>query len=99
MDEKELQRLIKESLGEINLKEFDNYNYPPGADADPNAPWNQPEPPEFVEYDVIDDGDSVDDFSVTVQTDDGGTYTDYLYKILSDLSWQRNLSKNYSDPA
>jgi hypothetical protein len=23
------------------LSEYDNYNYPAGADADPNAPWNQ----------------------------------------------------------
>ena len=26
------------------IDEYDNYNYPAGADADPNAPWNQRDP-------------------------------------------------------
>jgi hypothetical protein len=28
-------------IDEFELKEYDNYNYPAGADADPNAPWHQ----------------------------------------------------------
>jgi len=37
--EEELSKMIG---GEIT--EYDNYNYPMGADADPNAPWNQKDP-------------------------------------------------------
>lgn len=34
---------LKKIFGELesnSLKEYDNYNYPMGADSDPNAPWN-----------------------------------------------------------
>lgn len=38
---------IEESNNDVN--EYDNYNYPAGADADPNAPWNQDEGSEYCE--------------------------------------------------
>ena len=45
---------------EAEIDEYDNYNYPAGADADPNAPWNQEEPdirepktPEKIELKVL----------------------------------------------
>jgi hypothetical protein len=41
--EAQLQKIF-ESLEMKRLSEYDNWNYPEGADADPNAPWNQSEP-------------------------------------------------------
>jgi hypothetical protein len=41
--EAQLQKIF-EDLEMKRLSEYDNYNYPAGADADPNAPWNQSEP-------------------------------------------------------
>jgi len=41
--EAQLQKIF-EDLEMKRLSEYDNYNYPMGADADPNAPWNQSEP-------------------------------------------------------
>ena len=38
--EAQLQKIF-EDLEMKRLSEYDNYNYPWGADADPNAPWNQ----------------------------------------------------------
>jgi hypothetical protein len=38
--EAQLQKIF-EDLEMKRLSEYDNYNYPAGADADPNAPWNQ----------------------------------------------------------
>lgn len=38
-----LEEVLSEMVGG-ELTEYDNYNYPMGADADPNAPWNQKDP-------------------------------------------------------
>ena len=35
---------------EVKLDEYDNYNYPAGADNDPRAPWNQSKDDEEDEY-------------------------------------------------
>lgn len=37
------------------IKEYDNYNYPPGADADPRAPWHEKEQPEGHEDDEFEE--------------------------------------------
>ena len=69
------------------LKEFDNYNYPHGADADPNAPWNQEDSPEYSgNFEIVDDGDNVNEFSVKLIDDGGGTSTVYLYKMLDTIN-------------
>lgn len=38
-----LEEVLSEMVGG-ELTEYDNYNYPMGADANPNAPWNQKDP-------------------------------------------------------
>jgi hypothetical protein len=43
----EAKQAVEDALSEmvgVELTEYDNYNYPMGADANPNAPWNQKEP-------------------------------------------------------
>lgn len=39
----------------MNIKKgnWDNYNYPPGADSDPNCPWNQPPEPETIPWESV----------------------------------------------
>jgi len=37
-------------IDENEIKEYDNYNYPAGADADPNAPWHQNDRDTEYEY-------------------------------------------------
>lgn len=32
------------------LKEYNNWDYPAGADADPSAPWHQSDPPEIQDW-------------------------------------------------
>ena len=38
--EGQLKKIFSE-LGGKNISEYNNWDYPEGADADPNAPWNQ----------------------------------------------------------
>lgn len=62
-------------------------NYPPGAEHDPNAPWNQGEPPVWEgEYD-INYGKSEDrlDFDVVLTDSGGGTCTFDSFDLLSTL--------------
>ena len=49
-------------IDENEIKEYDNYNYPAGADADPNAPWNQADNEPEYEYrkGELDDTSSLD---------------------------------------
>ena len=58
--EDELRSLLQGEPQEAEIEEYDNYNYPEGADADPNAPWNEKEPdirepkvPEKIEFKVL----------------------------------------------
>lgn len=46
---------------EVKLDEYDNYNYPAGADADPNAPWNQSKDDEEDEYEPEYEHDDMDE--------------------------------------
>jgi len=76
-----------------NLNEYDNYNYPAGADADPNAPWNQPNDPELTDWDID------KNLMLTFDSDDGGTFTIDLDEIIPEedpiYDWYY---KNYNHP-
>jgi hypothetical protein len=52
--------------GKKKLNEYDNYNYPAGADADPNAPWNERPEPEWNGKINIDPSDNIEDFIITI---------------------------------
>jgi len=67
------------------LNEYDNYNYPAGADADPNAPWNQPPDPEFKEWEIYDEGDTLDDFTINFMDDQQGSAVVALQDILDSF--------------
>jgi hypothetical protein len=79
----ELRQIIRESIESLDkkvisehksvIKEYDNYNYPAGADADPNAPWHQDDDVEHTVQDVEDDGYDEDDYpKYSFTTDYGG---------------------------
>lgn len=47
LTEQEIDKMVHDAINE-----YDNWNYPLGADADPRAPWNQVDPPtDDEEYD------------------------------------------------
>ena len=48
-----MQRVAPNFTGKI-LNEYDNYNYPPGADADPSAPWHDKGEDEYESWDFDD---------------------------------------------
>lgn len=43
----------------MNIKKgnFDNYNYPAGADADPDCPWNQKKERERIPFEGVEHSD------------------------------------------
>lgn len=66
------------------LNEYDNYNYPAGADADPRAPWNQKDD-EFSGLDI----DDIDfnpkyptSFTITSKSTGGGVKTYDGFELL-----------------
>jgi len=65
------------------INEYDNYNYPAGADADPNAPWNQADEPEWNgEFDV-EPSDNIEDFMITMfSTSPQATHRLNLYTLV-----------------
>jgi len=67
------------------LNEYDNYNYPPGADADPNAPWNQVDD----SLDYIEGQYSMQypkSFNVRAHSADGkGTFDREGFEIIDDM--------------
>lgn len=65
--------------------------YPPGAEYDPNAPWNEPDIPEAT-FDVCISQTlsksvkvTTDDYSPEVDADEDGTY---MYPDTSDTDWK-----------
>ena len=87
---KKLERidLLKEHKKKIKrelrlLKEYDNFNYPSGADADPNAPWNQVDSPEYSgNFEIIGDAGEISDVNIKLIDDEGGTASAYLDEML-----------------
>jgi len=71
--------------GRPDVNEYGDPGYPAGAEHDPTAPYNQPDPPEYESYEILDNGDNADDFSVTVTTNDGGQYSAYLGTMMYQL--------------
>jgi len=70
------------------LKEYNNYDYPAGADADPSAPWNQVENdyPKFDDFEIEEDGDTLETFYIKAIGNDGDSYaSDSLLNILGGL--------------
>ena len=62
-------------------------NYPPGAEHDPNAPWNQLDPPEWEgEYDVEYSKDDKMNFDVILTDNAGGTCSFDSYDLCSDMT-------------
>jgi len=80
---KEEKEVLKNKLKV--LKEYDDYNYPAGADADPSAPWNQVDNEFEGEYEIVDDGDNTLSFSVEMTDSGGGTATAYLEEMLEKI--------------
>jgi len=65
----------KGTLAKKRLNEYDNYNYPAGADADPNAPWHQND-----DVDEYDNWNFDKHFDVILNSQHGGTYNlDWWY--------------------
>jgi len=91
------QRYLNLKEGKVN--EYDNYNYPAGADADPNAPWNQgPDiDPEYEyeyregEYDwdeVLDDNYNgpLEGLQISFVSVDGGTHITTFGEIFKKIN-------------
>lgn len=86
-DEGEMAKIMYDNLvstysgnnenGNTELKEYDNYNYPAGADADPSAPWNQPDPEEVRDWEI-------NDTTVTFTSDNNSTFNKDLDLILPE---------------
>lgn len=90
------KKLLFERMNKVAgmpLNEYDNYNYPAGADADPNAPWNQ------ADADTVQDWSIDDNLTITLDSADGGNYRVDLDIITGEddnmLEW---LSKNTNHP-
>lgn len=92
--QEEVSKLHKKTLlenrkAEIEklLKEYNNYDYPAGADADPNAPWNQSEEnPEFDSLEIEQNGDTLDTFYIKVIGNSGTSHaSNSLLEILEEL--------------
>ena len=64
------------------INEYNNYDYPAGADADPSAPWNQTNSPEFDAFDIVYDGDNLADFIVKLHDTANGTDEVSIEKML-----------------
>lgn len=75
------KKLLFERMNKVAgmpLKEYDNYNYPAGADADPSAPWNQQDP------DTVQDWSIDDNLTITFDSADGGKFKSGLDVITGD---------------
>lgn len=64
------------------INEYNNYDYPAGADADPNAPWNQGDAPEFDTFNIKNDADNIVDFIVELHDTANGTNIVSIEKML-----------------
>ena len=83
-------------IDENQIKEYDNYNYPAGADADPNAPWNQADNEPEYEYrkGELDDVSPLDrnyngpieNEKMVLYSTDGGRCTVTMGQIFKELN-------------
>lgn len=92
--QEEIKKLHKKTLLENRkakieklLKEYNNYDYPAGADADSNAPWNQAdESPKFEGFEIEENGDTLDTFYVNASGNNDYAHVESsLFTILNDL--------------
>ncbi len=77
---------------ELVLLEGESGYYPPGAEFDPRAPWNEEGPFEYKDYDVIKDTNDFYSFTIRLTDSGGGIATTSLYDMLektkaSDELW------------
>ena len=75
------------------LNEFDNYNYPAGADADPNAPWNQVDD-NISDVDIYYNNNS-NDFMLLAKSENGG-YKEYSGLALLEKTNNPELQQYFS---
>lgn len=69
-------------------------NYPPGAANDPSAPYNQPEYPEYQDYDVTASFELNKSFTVTSSSDDeDGIKQDLIEDYMTPLDLIKELKK------
>lgn len=73
-------------------------NYPPGAANDPSAPYNQPEYPEYQDYDVTASFVLNKSFTVTSSSDDEeGIKQDLIEDYMTPLDLIKVLKKRLQD--
>jgi hypothetical protein len=100
--ESQLKKVF-ESIERSKIKEADNYNYPQGADADPNAPWHEEDTmtePKMVDgpfKSIMTSG--VSEFLFQISSNNGFVYTlqdtfDDMYETLAEYL-SVPLEKNY----
>ena len=69
-------------------------NYPPGAANDPSAPYNQPEYPEYQDYDVTASFELNKSFTVTSSSDEEeGIKQDLIEDYMTPLDLINELKK------
>ena len=74
-----IRKIIKNELNRINLMEWESGYYPPGAESDPNAPWNQGTDPEITKV-VI----NYDTQKFAVNFDNGNSFEIDFIDFLDD---------------
>ena len=89
ISESQLKKIFSE-LESNSLKEYDNYNYPMGADSDPNAPWNDnsnTKPGEYVSGNFVGVGVDSDEMLLMDKSNKEYyfTYKDSIYDGNDDI--------------
>ncbi len=82
-----IRNIIRKELNKINLMEWESGYYPPGAENDPRAPWNDKSEPELeseIEYAIDYDTQK---FQVTV---DNGNFYEVDFIDFIELYWKKN---------
>lgn len=108
----ELRQIIRESIENLDdkvisedksvIKEYDNYNYPPGADADPNAPWHEKDDRDSEyeyregEYETYEEFDKnykgpIEGEKIKILSKDGGVCVVTLGEIFKTLNIPKNI--------
>jgi hypothetical protein len=108
----ELRQIIKENIESFDdkvisehksvIKEYDNYNYPPGADADPNAPWHEKDDRDSEyeyregEYETYEEFDKnykgpIEGEKIKILSKDGGVCVVTLGEIFKTLNIPKNI--------
>jgi hypothetical protein len=94
------EKVISEDKSEI--KEYDNYNYPAGADADPNAPWHEKDDRDSEyeyrkgEYETDEEFDKnykgpIEGEKIKILSKDGGVCVVTLGEIFKTLNIPKNI--------